>query len=99
MVICTLLFIAFYEFSTGPIVWLYNAEILHAQGISIANFIYWALSFAIAVSMPLLVKSINLSWVFSGFAIVCIFETFFVYWFVPETKGLTQKEIQDKFYG
>lgn len=28
MVVCVLLFIAFFEFSSGPIVWLYNAEIM-----------------------------------------------------------------------
>ena len=28
MVACVLLFISFFEFSSGPIVWLYNAEIM-----------------------------------------------------------------------
>jgi hypothetical protein len=28
MVVCVLLFIAFFEFSSGPIVWLYMAEIM-----------------------------------------------------------------------
>lgn len=56
MIVCVLLFICFFEFSTGCIVWLYLAEILQDKAASIATFIVWTTTLAIAIAIPLLLK-------------------------------------------
>ena len=56
MVTCVLLFISFFEFSSGPIVWLYNSEILQDKALALATFLSWSFSLAISISIPLLLK-------------------------------------------
>ena len=56
MVVCVLVFIAFFEFSSGPILWLYMAEIMADKAMGIATFISWSMSLVISVSIPLLLR-------------------------------------------
>jgi hypothetical protein len=55
MIVSVLLFISFFEFSSGPIVWLYNAEILTDKANSIAVTISWAFMLAASILTPYLV--------------------------------------------
>lgn len=49
-VIITLLFIMFFEFSIGPILWIYCADILSEKGVSITCAVNWAgASFNVAI--------------------------------------------------
>jgi len=64
MIACVLVFIAFFEFSSGPIVWLYNAEIMRDKGIAIATSLNWFISLVISVCIPYLVKKFDIGWIF-----------------------------------
>jgi len=54
MVLSVLLYIAFFELSTGPIMWLYLAEIMYEEGLSAATGFTWCLMLLISLILPLL---------------------------------------------
>ena len=89
MVACTLLFIIFFEFSSGPILWLYLAEILQDKAQSIATFLNWSINLAISVSVPLMVKSFAIGYIFLGVGVITVFGVLFIIFFMKETKGKT----------
>ena len=64
MIAYALVFIALFEFSSGPIVQLYNAEIMRDKGIAIATSLGWLVSLVISVCIPYLIKKFEIGWVF-----------------------------------
>uniref|UniRef100_A0A7S3IVE3 Major facilitator superfamily (MFS) profile domain-containing protein n=1 Tax=Strombidium inclinatum TaxID=197538 RepID=A0A7S3IVE3_9SPIT len=97
MVICVLLFIAFFEFSSGPISWLYAAEIMQDKAVSIGTFLNWSLSLVISITIPLLVKRVPLGTIFMALGVFTTLGTLFVVFFMRETRGKTQEEIDAMF--
>lgn len=55
LVVSCLSMIAFFEFGSGPITWLYMAEIMQDKGSSIATSMNWIVNLAISYYMPQLV--------------------------------------------
>ena len=97
MVACVLLFIAFFEFSSGPIVFLYAAEIMQDKAVSIGTFLSWTLSLIVSVSIPILVKHVAIGAIFFWLAILTTIGTIFIAFFMKETRGKTQEEIDQLF--
>lgn len=85
-----LIFTAFFEWSIGPILWLYLAEILPSAGLSIAVFLNWAVVVAIGFLTPIMIKYSRVM-TFSIYAICCLVGGFFVIVFIKETKGLSKE--------
>jgi SP family facilitated glucose transporter-like MFS transporter 1 len=48
----TMLFVASFEFGPGPIVWLYNGEILNNKAISVAVFLNWVFTLLVGYFTP-----------------------------------------------
>merc|ERR1712025_585033 len=69
MIACVLLFIVFFEFSSGTILFLYLAEIMRDRAISVAIFLNWTLSLAMSVAIPPLAKRFKIGYIFMSFAI------------------------------
>ena len=90
MVVCVLLFISFFEFSSGPIVWLYMAEIMKDKAVSIGTFLNWTISLLISISIPLMIKEVHIGYIFLSLGIFTIFGTLFIIIFMKETRGKTQ---------
>lgn len=97
MVVCVLLFITFFEFSSGPIVWLYNAEIMQDKAVSIATFLNWFLSLVISIAIPLMIKVMQIGYIFLIFGCFTIIGTLVIIVFMKETRGKTQEEIDNMF--
>lgn len=97
MITCVLLFIAFFEFSSGPIVWLYNAEIMQDKALSIATFLNWSISLLISIIIPLIIKKVSIGSIFTFFAFCTFLGTLFVIFFMEETMGKSQAEIDAMF--
>lgn len=82
------LFIAFFEFSMGPILWLYNAEIMNNKASTLAAGVNWISVLVVSNFTPYLLEKLHgkLFLLFASFtAIHCIV----VFFFMKETKGLT----------
>lgn len=94
----TLAAIGCYGISLAPITWVLIAEIFPNQirgaAVSIAVSALWIACFAVTFTFPLLNSAIGLTGTFWTFAGVCFAGFFFVFRFVPETKGKSLEEIE-----
>lgn len=93
MIGCVLIFIVFFEFSSGPIVWLYNAEIMKDKAVAIATFLNWFISLLISIFIPSLVKMFDIGWIFFSFSVFTALGSAFILYFMEETRGKTPTEI------
>ena len=89
MITCTLLFIAWFEFSTGTVLFPYIAEIMHDKAIGIAMFLNWFMALIMSVSIPFIVKSIQIGWIFAAFSIFALIGTILNIIWLEETRGKT----------
>jgi sugar porter (SP) family MFS transporter len=97
-----LLYIACFSFSLGPIMWLMIAEIyplkVRGMGASLATSVNWASNFLVTVTFLNLVQAFGASGTFMIYLIFSILSILFIYFFVPETKGVTLEEIERNLF-
>jgi MFS transporter, SP family, galactose:H+ symporter len=86
-------YIIFFEFSLGPIPWLFVAEIATPKGFSIAVVVNWLCTLAVAIATPYLISG-ALFIVFGG---ICVLSGLFSLFLLKETKGLTAAQIQELY--
>ena len=101
-IVCTMGFIAFFEFSSGPITWLYMAEIMQDKALSIATVLNWCINLIISLITPSLIKTIgeeNIGYIFIVMGGFTVLGTLFIITFMKETRGKTQAEIEEMFAG
>ncbi|KAL4469180.1 hypothetical protein ABPG72_008920 [Tetrahymena utriculariae] len=79
-----------FNFSLGPVIWLYCSETLQSKQFSIATSTNWICATIVVVSMPYFDKLWPL---FIFFSLVCFFCTIFTYLIVKETKDKSKLEI------
>ncbi|XP_066475726.1 solute carrier family 2, facilitated glucose transporter member 2 [Tiliqua scincoides] len=93
-------FVSFFEIGPGPIPWFIVAE-LFSQGprpaaVAAAGFSNWATNFMIGMFFPYVAKLCG-PYVFLIFAGLLVLFIIFVYYKVPETKGMSFEEIAAEF--
>lgn len=87
-----MVFIACFEFSSGPITWLYMAEIMQDKSVSVATVLNWLVNLVISLVTPKLVSAIgddNIGYIFIAVGCSTTLGTLFIYVFMLETKGLS----------
>lgn len=93
-----LFYITFFSFSLGPIILLLVSEIFPLKfrglGMSIATMSNFLFNFTVTLSFLPLVNSISESCTFYLYGIITIMCLFYVYFKVPETKGLSLETIE-----
>lgn len=99
-VVGLLLYVGCYQLSFGPIGWLMISEIfplrMRGRGLSLAVFINFGANALVTFAFsPLkdLIGAGDIFFVFSGIAVLSLIFIFFI---IPETKGLTLEEIEAK---
>jgi hypothetical protein len=89
-------------FSYAGVPWIYCSEIfplrIRAVGMAICTATHWLFNFVIARSVPYMVSNIGYGTYFV-FASCLTLSIPFVYFFVPETKGLSLEEVDVLFGG
>jgi hypothetical protein len=101
VVVCVIVYNAFFGYSWGPIPWLYPPEILplsvRAKGVSLSTATNWAFNFLVGEMTPYLQEVITWRlYPMHGFFCVCSF--ILVYFLYPETKGVPLEEM-DRVFG
>lgn len=85
----------------GPIPNILCSEIFptRVRGICIAicALTFWICDIIVTYSLPVMLSSIGLGGVFGIYAFVCVIAFVFVYWKVPETKGMPLEVISEFF--
>ncbi|CAN6922543.1 hypothetical protein Bca4012_091633 [Brassica carinata] len=99
-VVALLLYVGCYQLSFGPIGWLMISEIfplkLRGRGISIAVLVNFGTNALVTFAFSPLKELFGAGVLFFGFGVICVLSLFFIYFIVPETKGLTLEEIEAK---
>ena len=94
-------YIICFAMSLGPIGWILVSEVfpLKIRGIamSICTVSNFAFNFFVVASFPILLHRIGGAWTFAIFGIVSIICIIFVYFFVPETKGISLEQIESNW--
>lgn len=92
---CIFLFAAFFQFGWGPCCWIIVSEIptarLRAMNVALAAATQWLFNFVVAQAVPHMLKTVGENgygtyFIFGSF---CFSMFFFVYFLIPETKGLS----------
>ena len=100
-VLALVVFIASFAFSLGPIVWTIISEIypnrVRGRAMAVATAVNWFAAFLVAQFFLSLVDAIGESTTFFMFSALCIVTYAFVHRWVPETKGKSLEEIQERW--
>lgn len=102
--VCIFLFAAFFQFGWGPACWIYASEIpaarLRSLNVSYAAATQWLFNFVVARSVPPMIATVGAHGygTYLIFGSFCFSMFFFVWFFVPETKGMSL-ETMDKLFG
>lgn len=90
------LYVVFFGFSWGPIVWVLLGEMfnnkIRAAALSVAAAIQWIANFLVSTTFPPLLKSFGLGSAYGIYTIAAAISIFFVALSIKETKG---KELED----
>jgi SP family sugar:H+ symporter-like MFS transporter len=90
------LYVVFFGFSWGPIVWVLLGEMfnnkIRAAALSVAACIQWIANFLVSTTFPPLLKTFGLGAAYGLYTIAAAISIFFVVLLVKETKG---KELEE----
>ena len=103
ILILTLCAIAAYAASLAPVVWVLISEIfpnrIRGLGVSVAVSVLWLASFALTYTFPIMDRAFGTASVFAGFGTIALLGFFFVFVFVPETRGRSLESISEGIEG
>jgi MFS transporter, SP family, major inositol transporter len=98
---CMVVFVAFVQMFIGTCVWLLLSEIfpmsIRGFAMGIAVFILWCTNATISFLFPVLNSALGSTGTFGLFVAVNLVSLYFVWKFVPETKGTTLEQLEDRF--
>lgn len=93
-----MVFIAFFAFSQGAVIWVFISEIfpnqVRAKGQTLGSSTHWVMAAIIAFCFPYLAESLGGAVTFSFFGTMMICQLVFVWKFMPETKGRSLEQIE-----
>ncbi len=91
-------YIAFFAASLGPALWVVVSEIfpnrLRSKGMSLALVALWSACTIVSVVFPVMLDALNGATTFMVFALICLVNLWYVWRYVPETKGKTLEELE-----
>lgn len=99
ILIYLLVYIMFFAFSTGAVIWVLIAEIfpnsVRGEGQSLGSFTHWFFAALITFLFPVVEKlsQCGVSYAFMFFSVMMIAQVFVVWKYFPETKGRTLEEL------
>lgn len=100
MLVFTVIFVAFFALSWGPIAWIYSAEIfplnVRARAMSITTGSNWFMGTIMSYILEL-INPLGIHGVFYLFSGLTLLAVLFVYLFCPETRGVILEDIDEVF--
>jgi len=102
---CIFFFAAFFQFGWGPCCWIIVSEIptarLRAMNVALAAATQWLFNFVVAQAVPHMLQDGHMGKAGYGtyfFFGSCCFSMFFYVWFlIPETKGMSLERMDDMY--
>ncbi|HRH50656.1 MAG TPA: sugar porter family MFS transporter [Panacibacter sp.] len=97
VIVGLLMFIAFFAFSQGAVIWVFISEIfpneVRAKGQTLGSVTHWIMAAAVAFVFPVLAESLGGGITFLFFTIMMVLQLLFVWKMMPETKGRSLEDI------
>jgi len=101
--VCLIVYISTYCLGIGPLPWVVMSEVLppNAKGCAgaIVSTVCWMTSFGLTNSFQMFVDYVGRYGAFWSFAFHALLAVAFIYYKVPETKGISLQEIQERLAG
>lgn len=92
------LYVAFFNFSWGPVMWVMLGEMFPNQirgtGLAVSGLAQWSANFAITMTFPILLAGIGLGGAYGFYALCALLSIVFVMKFVHETRGIALEKMQ-----
>ncbi|KAF4308145.1 Sugar/inositol transporter [Botryosphaeria dothidea] len=101
--VCIFLFAGFFQFGWGPVCWIYISEIptarLRSTNVALGAATQWLFNFVVARATPNMLATMGKGGygAFFTYGTFCFTMFFFVWFLVPETKGLSLERMDDLF--
>ncbi|XP_077234878.1 D-xylose-proton symporter-like 2 [Tasmannia lanceolata] len=99
-VVALLLYVGCYQLSFGPIGWLMISEIfplrIRGRGLSIAVLLNFGANAVVTFAFSPLRELLGAGILFGVFGVIAVVSLLFIFFFIPETKGLSLEEIEAK---
>lgn len=96
--IALLVYIAFFAFSQGAVIWVFISEIfpnqVRAKGQTLGSLTHWVMAAVIAFSFPILAEDLGGGHTFLFFCIMMVLQLLFVWKVMPETKGKSLEQME-----
>ena len=93
-----MMFIAFFAFSQGAVIWVFISEIfpnqVRAKGQTLGSSTHWIMAAIIAFSFPYFAETLGGAMVFTFFGSMMVLQLILVWRFMPETKGKSLEQIE-----
>ncbi len=97
---CIFAFIAAHAIGQGAVIWVFISEIFpnrhRAEGQALGSFTHWIFAALLTTFFPKMVTAFSPGYVFLFFCLMMVLQLIWVRTMVPETKGATLEEIQQK---
>ncbi|SMD16123.1 sugar porter family MFS transporter [Pedobacter nyackensis] len=92
-----MLFIAFFAFSQGAVIWVFISEIfpnsVRAKGQTLGSSTHWVMAAIIAFCFPYLAETFGGAAIFTFFGTMMVLQLLFVWRWMPETNGKSLEQI------
>ena len=92
------LYVVFFNFSWGPVVWVLLGEMFPNQfrgsALAVSGIAMWGSNFLITITFPMMLVGIGLGGAYTVYAIFALISLFLVLKFVHETKGVELEDMQ-----
>ena len=93
-------YIAFFAFSQGAVIWVFISEIfpnqVRASGQALGSFTHWIMAAIIAFSFPYIAETLGGGTTFLIFTLMMVLQLLFVWRMMPETKGTSLEQLEHK---
>jgi len=92
------LYVMFFNFSWGPVMWVMLGEMfpnqIRGSGMAVSGLSQWTSNFIITMTFPILLGGIGLGGAYGLYTIFAIISFFFVKKFAHETKGIELEQME-----
>ncbi|PKB44157.1 SP family xylose:H+ symportor-like MFS transporter [Cellulophaga sp. RHA19] len=103
--LCMLIYVAGFAMSWGPVAWVLLSEIfpnnIRGKALAVAVAVQWVANYLVSLTFPMmdknsyLIEKFNHGFAYWVYGIMAVLAAFFVWKFIPETKGKTLEEMND----
>lgn len=97
-----LVYIAFFAFSQGAVIWVFISEIfpnqVRAKGQTLGSMTHWIMAAVIAFVFPMLTEHLGGGNTFLFFCVMMVLQLLFVWKIMPETKGKSLEQLEGTLF-